>query len=154
MRLLGWLLLVWGVDFFLLSLFPSFKAVVDLLLLSLVFLGFRLSSSRFLWGVGGGLGLLKDLASGGPVGVWSCTFALIGWLLGVSRHLLEREDPMVVGVWAGVLAGLSGFLYECLLISVDPAASWSGWWRFLPAAMLVQGAVAALSFPWLQRKLE
>ena len=86
---------VWLFDLFLLPLFPFLKGRVDLLLLVLIFLGFRLSSSRFLWCYGLGLGLLKDLTTGGFFGAWSCTFALIGWILSTTRHLLEREDPLV-----------------------------------------------------------
>lgn len=144
---------VWFFDLFLLPLFPFLKGKVDLLLLVLIFLGFRLSSSRFLWCYGLGLGLLKDLSTGGFFGAWSCTFALIGWILSATRHLLEREDPLVLGIWAGVLAALSGAGYECLVLAVDPVTSWSGWWKGLPWVVLLHGGIAMWGFPKLQKLL-
>ena len=96
-----WVLGIWSFDTFILSLFPLLRSVMDLLLLFLIFLGFKLPSTRWLWVYGLGIGLLKDLTTGGWFGAWSCTFALIGWILGAIRHLLEREDPLMLGVWAG-----------------------------------------------------
>ena len=92
------------------------------------------------------------METGAILGGFACTFALVGWILNSSRHLVEREDPLVQGIWAGILTGISGLVYGILLKCADPAMGWNGWmgW-FLPVAMVANGMFAAWSFPRLQR---
>jgi len=149
-----WIFLFWGVDLLFLSRVPLLRWMVDPLLLLLIFLGFRLPSGRFLWLIGMGLGFLRDLGTGSLLGGFACTFALIGWILNSTRHLVEREDPLVQGIVAGILSGASGILFGGLLTLADPAVGWNRWvlW-ILPVAMGVNGICAALGFPRLQQIL-
>ena len=140
--------------FFTLILFPLFPAlsILDPLFLLLVFLGFHLSSGRFLWAYGIFFGFLKDLSGGGLFGAWSCTFGFVGWILFLSRHLVEREDPLLQGIWAGLLTGASGLVYALVCAFSDPAARWGGaGWLTLPVTMAAGGTTAAWAFPRLGR---
>ncbi len=149
-----WAFLLWGVELFFFSQVPVLRILAAPLLLFLIFVGFRLPSGRFLWAIGAALGFLRDIETGALWGGFACTFALVGWILHSGRHLVEREDPLVRGIWAGILTGISGLVYGVLLQCADPAMGWNGWmgW-FLPAAMVANGMVAAWSFPRLQRIL-
>lgn len=146
-----WGLGLWLLDLFVLPLWPFLKSVLDPLLLLTIFLGLKLPSTRWLWAYGLGLGGLKDLASVGLFGGWSVTLALVGWLIGIGRHLWEREDPLLLGIWAGMLAGVGYFFYAWLEVSVDPLVSWGRWWTMLPLVVVVQGTIAAIVFPRLNR---
>ncbi len=154
LRLFFVVALLWALE---LCLLPSIRLVRVLLfplLLLLIFLGFQLSSVRFLWFYGMLIGLLRDLATGAFFGGFICTFGLVGWLLGAVRHLFEREDPLIQGVWAGILTGVSCFVYGLFLIFADPAVGWNRWsWGVIPAAMVLNGGCAVWGFPRLQRFL-
>lgn len=153
-RLAAWALLLWGADLFLVAPFPPARLLVDPLLLFLIFLGLALPSGRFLWAIGGLLGFLRDLGTGSPMGGFTCAFALVGWILDAGRRFLEREDPLVQGIWAGVLTGLGGLVYSILIRWMDPAMGWNGWagW-ILPWTMGIHGAGASLFFPRLRKVL-
>ena len=80
---------------------------------------------------------------------------LIGWVLNSTRHLVEREDPLVQGIVAGVLSGVSGILFGLIVTLAEPGGlGWNRWvvWT-LPVAMGVNGLCAAWGFPRLQRIL-
>ncbi len=141
-----------GLDLFLLALFPAVRLLVDPLLVFLVFLTFTRRSSRFLWVLGFGLGLLKDLYSGEVFGAWGGTFAATAWIIGSTRHLVEWDYPPIVGVWIALLTLLAGFLHGAWLILADPFLHWgNGRLLLLPAAMLAQGILAAWGFPRFQK---
>ncbi len=128
--------------------------LLDPLLLLLIFLGLTASSTRFLWAVGIGWGAMRDLASGGPFGLYLCTFALVGWIVGGIRHWMELEDPLIQGVWAGLLTGLAQGLAYLWLTRADPMIGWNDWgWIVIPASMAAQGMAAFWSFPYLKRAL-
>ncbi len=154
--LVPWGFLLWGVDIFLLPQVPFLSWILNPLLLFLIFLGFRLrlSSVRFLWLIGLGLGFLRDLGTGALWGGYACAYGLVGWILGSTRHLVELEDPIIQGIWAGILSGIGCLGYGVLLTAADPALSWNRWagWT-LPLSMAVNGISAAWSFPRLQRIL-
>ena len=145
----------WALDLLLLSLAPSLRLVFDPLLLLLIFQGFRLSSLRFLWLQGLGLGLLKDLGSGGVFGVWGCAFALVGWVIASTRGLMEWEDPVVVAVFAGLFTLLGGVIHAVILMVADPMLAWSNTpWISLLGGVVLQGAAALWVFPRLHRFLK
>lgn len=149
-----WLLIgfSWLATLVLFPLFPAAGFFLDPLFLILVFVGLKVRSGRFLWLAGMGLGFLKDAATAGPFGGWSCVFGLIGWLMGVSQHLLEREDPFIQGIWAGLLSGAAHVLYRLLVLVADPAVqgAFRGWWM-VPFFMVGAGAISAWGFPRLER---
>jgi len=147
-----WVIALWGMELFLLPTVPLLSMSLDLLFLLLVFLGFRLPSARFLWLHGICLGLLKDLSTGGPFGVFALSFAWIGWMLGAGRHLVEREDPLLQGIWAGMLTLIHGLVYGLLAALADPAIGWNRWlWLILPAQVACSVGLAMWGFPRLQR---
>ena len=145
---------LWAAEFLFQALCPGLSLVVDPLFLFLVWLGLQLPQGRFLWLWGVGLGFLKDVATGGLFGSFSCTFGLIGWLLATARHMAEREDPLIQSFWAGILTALHGLLYGVILTLADPAvgwrAGWLGWW-FLSVILSV--GCAAWGYPRLKRTL-
>ena len=151
-RLLWILLGLWTLDFLLLSRILFIRWGLDLLLLFLIFLGFRLPSDRFLWAVGLGLGFLRDLTTAGLWGGFACTYGLIGFALGSGRHLFEREDPLIQGIWAGILSGVGTLIYGILVSVADPAVGWNRWvWVELPLLMGANGACAIWLFPKFQK---
>ncbi len=130
------------------------SAVLDPLLLLLIFLGLQLPSGRFLWAYGACLGFFRDLTTGGLFGGFVCSYSLIGWILGTSRHLVEREDPLIQGIWAGLLTGIHGLSYGLLMTLADPVMGWNRWGLgLLPLSMGLQGIAAAWGFPRLKRFL-
>ncbi len=152
--ILFWVLLFWGTDLLLMALLPSARLLVDPLFFLLAFLGFRPSPHRFLWLQGIGLGLLKDLSTGALFGGWACTFGGVAALLTAGSRWVEMEDPLVVGIWVGVLAGLTTAAYALLLSLADPFLQ--GFhlpWLWLPFSMAAHGALAVWGFPRLRRLL-
>lgn len=128
---------------------------MDPLLIFLVFLGLKLPSGRFLWGYGALLGFLKDLATGGLFGGFTLTFIGMGWLLGAGRHWVEREDPLLQGIWVGLFTGLGTVLYGLLVNGMEPGIGWNRWgWIHVPLAMVLNGLLATWAFPRLQRIVE
>jgi len=97
------------------------------------------------------LGLAKDLGVGGLFGAWGCVFALIGWILGGSRHLIESEDPAAAGILTGILTGVSFLCYLLLIALAEGRTFWGSWWVTLPLAMGVNGGLATWIFPKLTR---
>ncbi|MBI3318284.1 MAG: hypothetical protein HYZ90_03930 [Candidatus Omnitrophica bacterium] len=147
-------LLVFCAEFLLPALFPWARNLLDPPLLLLVFLGFTLPSGRFLWARGLLLGGLRDLAGGGLFGGFAVSFALAGFLLETMRRFLEREDPLIQAVGAGVLIGCVLLLYGVVVTLADPAVGWTGgWWALLPLSMAAQGALAFWGFPRLKKFL-
>ena len=136
------LLSAWGFDLLLLSLFPRLRLLIDPLLLFLIFQGSRLSSKRFLWLQGIGVGLLRDLSSGGVFGLWACTFAWVGWAMNAVQRLVEWDDPLIVAVLAGGLTLAAGIGYPLLLLVADPAGAGVGfpWLPVLATAWVHTGA--------------
>ncbi len=148
-----WAVLIglWAAGLILFPLFPILS-VLDPLFLLLVFLGLHCSSGRFLWADGMVIGFLKDVSTGGFFGAWTCTFGLIGWLMGNSRHLLEREDPIVQGVWAGFLTGLSNLVYILVCSLCDSSVRFgAGWGGMILLTMGVAGICAKQFFPRFER---
>lgn len=137
-----------------LSRIPWVAQAVDPLLLVLIFIGFRIRSARFLWAYGVALGFLKDLVTGNLFGVSGATFGLVGWLMASARHLVEREDPILQGIWAGLLSMIQGLATALLLMAMEPAVRSIPGWGILPALMLVNGGIAAWGFPRLERWLD
>lgn len=147
--------LLWLIQFLFLPLFPLLRVVVDPLFLVLVFLGLHAFSGRFLWAAGFGLGLLKDLTVGGLFGASACSFALAGWMLGAMQHLVEKEDPFVQGVWAGILSVLQWFSYGFILTLADSSLGWSvSLWFYLPLAIACNVLCVFWGFPPLRRFLK
>ena len=146
--------LLWCLEILLTLFFPSLWAWVDPLFLLLIFLGLHRASPRYLWLYGIFLGFLKDLATSGLFSGFTCTFALIGWLLESSRDWVEREDPLVQGIYAAVLTGFHNVVYGLLVILADPIVGWNRWWwGIVPLAMLISGGCALWGFPRLRRAL-
>jgi hypothetical protein len=86
------------------------------------------------------------------MGGFACAFGLIGWTLGMSRHLVEREDPFIQGIWAALLTGFLSLLYGLLVTFADPVVGWNRWWWVAtPVVMVVNGCLAAWGFPKLQK---
>ena len=105
-------------------------------------------STRFLWLQGFCLGVFKDLTTGAFFGGYAATFGLIGWLIGMGRHMVEREDPLRQAIWTAVLSGIRGVAYGMLLSAVDPAFGGNRWWWvFVPLSSLASGACAFWLFP-------
>lgn len=149
---LGTLLLAaWGLDLLLLSLFPLLRLLIDPLLLFLIFQGSRFPARRFLWLQGVGVGLLRDLSAGSLFGMWACTFALVGWSFKAVRHMVEWEDPLIVGVLAFLLTFAAGILHPLLLLLSDPAAGGRLPWLPIFAMAAAHGVAAYLGFPFLRR---
>lgn len=143
-----------GADLLMTALLPFLRLVVDPLLLLLIALSTGVRSFRALWLLGLGLGLLKDLYTGTPFGVWACTFTAAAWMIGATRRMIEWGDPAVVGVWAAVLTLLAWSFSGLWLSLADPFIQWGqGQLAFLPVAMAVQGFSAAWAFPRLQKLL-
>ncbi len=129
--------------------------LLDPLFLLFVFYCLRFPSGRFLWLQGIFLGFLKDLITGGLFGGWACSFGLIGWVLGATRDLVEREDPVIQAVWAGLLTGLNGIFYALIITLADPAIGWNRWWwGAVPLSMGVSVGCALWVFPRLHRLLK
>lgn len=146
---------------FLLQLFflpwiPLGETLLDPLLLLFVWVALAAApSTRFLWVYGGCVGLLKDLATGGLFGSCAIGFALVGVLLGMSRHALERDDPLVQAGVAGVSVGVVGLVVGLLAALGDPAVGWNRWfWIEMPLAMAANGWLAVIGFPRLKRLLQ
>ena len=147
-RLLGVVVGLWILDVFGRALFPQIWTVVDPLFLLLVWLGLELPNGRFLWLWGAGLGFLKDCVTGGLFGSWTCTFGLVGWILGRTRHIAEREDPLIQGIWAGILTAMNALFYGLLMTLADPTVGWNrGWWGVWLLSIIVSMGCATWSFP-------
>lgn len=151
----GTLLLVfWGLDLLLFALFPFLRLFVDPLLFFLIFQGARLSSKRFLWLQGIGVGLLRDLSSGGLFGLWACTLGWVGWVLNAGRHWVEWEDPLMLAILTGMLTLAAGVIHPMLIHFAEPAVPCGGFpWLPILATALVHGAGAYAGFPSLRRFL-
>lgn len=146
-----WLILLpgcWLLDALVLAVFPFFRSVLDPLLLALLLLGVTARSGRWLWAAGAGMGLLRDMGAGNLVGISVAAFGVTGWLLVPARPLIEREDPVSVGVWAGFLSLAAVVLRSAFLSVSDPAAPPWVWPAFLGTA-IVHGILAACTFPRL-----
>lgn len=151
-RPLAALFLFLGADLLLLALFPALRLIVDPLLLLLIGLSSGLRSSRSLWLLGFGLGLLKDLYAGTLFGAWSCAFLAAAWMIGATRRMIEWEDPAVVGVWTALLTLVVWIFHGFWLTLADPFLHWgSGRMMVLPAAMAIQGGLAAWLFPRMSK---
>ncbi|GEM_PF-4523032 len=139
-------------DLLLVALFPGLRLLVDPLFLLVIALSLRARSARSLWLLGFGLGLLKDLYAGTAFGCWTFTFTAAAWMIGATRRMVEWEDPALVGLWAAILTLPVGLFHGFWLATADPFVRWGdGQWVFLPAAMAVQGLLAAWIFPRLRR---
>lgn len=153
-RVIAAFILFLGTDLLLIALLPALRLVVDPLLLLLICLACGTRSSRSLWMLGFGLGLLKDLYAGTPFGAWTCSFAMAAWLIGATRRMVEWEDPAVVGAWAAVLTLGVGIFHGFWLVAADPFIRWgNGRWTLLPAAMAAQGLLAAWLFPRMRKRI-
>lgn len=140
----------WILDLFLFLFLPALRVVVDPFFLLLVLLGFWHPSGRFIWVWGLGLGLLKDLVSGTFWGGSALVFGAVGLLLVTNRHLVEREDPLLIGIWTGIAAALKEILYGFLLVFLDPFVRFTGgWWGILILSSAANGVASAWSFPIL-----
>lgn len=149
-----WAALLWGVDLLFPALFPPGRLLIDPLFLLLAFLGFRQTPGRFLWLQGAALGFLKDLGTGAMMGGWTCTFGLVGVLLGMGSRMVEAEDPFVAGVWVAVLHAVTVVIYALINVLSDPALrGFPGPWFWLPLSMPAQGFLAAWGFPRLRSML-
>lgn len=149
-----WALIVgfWFLELICYPLFPGLNRWVDPLFLLLVFISFKLPSTRSLWMWGAFLGFLKDSITGGLWGANICSFALVGWLLGISRHWFEWEDPLMQGTSAALLIGLNSLVYGIIVVWADPMVHWNGWWWLHTAlAMGISGICAVWGFPRMQQ---
>lgn len=148
------LLLFSSVDLLLIALLPAVRLLVDPLLILLVALAFGTRSTRFLWSLGLGVGLIKDLYAGTLFGAWTFAFAGVAWMIGATRQMVEWEDPAVIGVWTAVLALAAWVFHGFWLTLADPFVCWgNGQLWILPIAMVAQGLLSAWLFPRLRRFL-
>lgn len=137
-----------GADLLLMALAPGLRLFVDLPLLLLIALSSRARTRRSLWLLGFTLGLLKDLYTGTTFGAWTCTFTAAAWLIGMTRRMVEWEDPALSGLWAAILTLPVWLFHGFWLTTADPFLHWgNGQWVFLPALMAVQGLLFAWIFP-------
>ena len=143
-----------GADLLLMALLPALRLFIDPLLLLLMVLAFGTRSTRFLWALGLGIGLLKDLYAGTLFGAWTFTFAGVAWMVGATRQMVEWEDSAVIGVWAAVLTLAARTFYGFWLTLADPFVRWgNGQLWTVPVAMAVQGLLSAWLFPRLRKFL-
>ena len=139
-------------DLLLMALLPGLRLLVDPLFLLVIVLSLRARSSRSLWLLGFGLGLLKDLYAGTTFGAWTCTFTAAAWMIGATRRMVEWEDPALVGLWAAILTLPVWLFHGFWLATADPFVRWGeGQLAVLPAAMTAQGLLAAWIFPRLSK---
>ncbi len=144
-----------GVDLLLLALLPALRLFIDPLMILLVGLAFGTRSTRFLWMMGLGIGFLKDLYVGTLFGAWTFTFAGAAWMIGATRQMVEWEDSAVIGVWTAILTLAVWLFYGFWLTLADPFIHWgNGQLWIVPAAMAVQGLLAAWIFPRLRKFLK
>ena len=54
------------------------------------------------------LGLLRDLATAGPLGQYALIYLVIGWTIAGLRPVLFREHPFTQAAVGGIAAGLAG----------------------------------------------
>lgn len=149
------ILTLWIGDLVLTAFLPLLRSLADPLLLFLIYLGLRWPAGRFLWLHGVVLGFLRDLSVGGIFGGWACAFGFSGWALTYLRHLVEAEDPLIVGVCAGFMTLWTAFSYTFLMMGMDPAIGWGhGPWLILPFQALLHGSVAVWAFPRIDRFLK
>jgi len=145
----------WAFQIFLLNGVPAASAILDPLLMLIVFFGLHSSSTRYLWIRTALIGFLKDLSTGGYFGAAACSFALVGWVLGAGHHLVEREDPVIQGVWVGLMVGLNMVFHGLLIMLADSVVGWNRWWiTAVPIAMIAHGVGAVWFFPFLRRFLK
>ena len=145
---------LWLTELILTALFPFLRLLADFLFLFLIFLGFQWPSPRFLWLAGIGLGILRDLSVGGIFGGWAFVFGLCGWILARLRYLVAAEDPLIVGIFTGLMTVLAGFFYACFVIWTDPSISWRhGSWGALPVQAVLHAMFAIWIFPQFRRYL-
>lgn len=141
-------------DLLMMALFPALRLLVDPLLLLLICLSSRLRSLRSIWFLGLALGLLKDLYAGTLFGAWICTFAAVAWTIGAARRMVEWEDAAVVGIWTAILTLGASVFHGFWLTLADPFVHWgNGQVGVVPAAMAVQGLLAAWLFPRLRQRV-
>lgn len=139
-------------DLLLMMLFPGLRLLVDPLFLLVIGFSVRARSSRSLWLLGFGLGLLKDLYTGAVFGAWTFTFTAAAWMIGATRRMVEWEDPALVGVWAAILTLPVWLFHGFWMTTADPFVRWGdGQWASLPAAMAVQGLLTAWIFPRMRK---
>jgi len=139
-------------DLLLMMLFPGLRLLVDPLFLLVIGFSVRARSSRSLWLLGFGLGLLKDLYTGTAFGAWTFTFTAAAWMIGATRRMVEWEDPALVGVWAAILTLPVWLFHGFWVTTADPFVRWGdGQWASLPAAMAVQGLLTSWIFPRMRK---
>ena len=144
-RLWAVILGVWGLDLLMLALFPFLRLLIHLPLLLLLFLGFRFPlGSRTLGLVGLGLGLLRDLSSGGFFGTWACALGLTGWIVAQVRPSVETEDSFLLAVWVGISTLGALLLHGVVTTLADPGLSFrQGPWAVFPFSMAAHAGIAA-----------
>ena len=147
-----WLAALWRIP----SL-PGPWGVPDGLLIAVLAWALRPRRSRSgvtpLW-VGATLGLLKDLASGGPFGLWTAIFAVTAWVAHRASRLIEQDHPVTQGAWVAVFAAGATLAYAAFLaLQGNGGVAGAVLWYFLLPSALATAVVSLGLFPILRRLL-
>ncbi len=59
-------------------------------------------------GMAWAVGLMRDLATAGPLGQYALIYLVIGWSISGLRPLLFREHPLTQAAVGGIAAGIAG----------------------------------------------
>ena len=100
--------------------------------------------------IGAGLGVLKDLATGGPFGAWTAVFVGTAWLATQGARTIARDHPVAQLWWVAVYAAIATLGYAVLLgvrgegsLALQVVAAY-----LVPSAVLT-GAASLILFPAL-----
>ena len=149
------LLALWLIQLILFPYIPLLRFLLDPLFLFFCYWALQRTPARWLWMMGLFLGLLKDASAGTLFGAWACSFALTGWVIAQVRYLVERDDPLIVGIWVGLLSGFVTALHALWVNLSDPALHWtfSSAWA-MGVLAISQGALAVYGFPRVRKVLD
>ena len=146
--------LFWWAALWRIPALPGPWGTPDLLLLGVLAWGLIPHPAASLWvtfGVGAGVGFLKDLASGGPLGAWTAIFAVTAWLVTRSARTMASDHPLTRGLWLflfamGTIAGYA------LLLGFRGAWAMAGGLLgyFLVPSALATALAGLVIVPWLQ----
>lgn len=104
--------------------------------------------------VGAILGVLKDLATGGPFGAWTTVFAGTAWLATRGARTIARDHPVAQLWWVTVSAAATVLGYAVLLgLRGDGALVFSVMMACLLPSALLTGAASLILFPALKPPL-
>lgn len=103
--------------------------------------------------MGGLLGILKDLAGGGPFGAWGAILAGTAWLATRGARTIARDHPWAQLLWVTAFALGTELAYAALLgVAGSPRAAGALLGYFLIPSALATALVSLGLFPLLKRE--